>query len=477
MGKRSRIRQRVAAAANPQRMTGHAIFGGSSGFIATQESPARGRMVLFGEDTKKQLSPLARTVLILKSRTLVENFGPAKAIWNLAELIGSLKPQARSGDPKWDALAEARFDQIANSPLAFDRAGRRTFYTYQTFATFRRYVDGDFFSFLTETTTGGAAVAGRESHLCRGGEGDGWYDGVLTDANGFALRYNFRSMEGGKDYVVDRAKIHHHATFGTGDATRGTPALAHAINNFHDILETTGFVKRAIKTAALMGITRRQDASSNGTPPSLYGMGASTSTDVFSAPGCTTSTEKSVTIEDVFDAGLLSSVPLDTLHDDRPHPNSEEFQKRLLREAALGLGVPPQILFFMDSPGGAEIRTHLDIFDRFIKAQHQNYLIPFCQRFWTYCIAKEIKSGRLPEPDGEFWKVRWSPPKSITADIGKMGALTIQLRKAGLMTDADHYEAMGKDYESELEQVAKEQRLRADLADKYKIDPATMAIQ
>jgi len=473
MGSMSK-RRRIKATAAP--MVPTAFVGGGRSYFAAQESSARGRLVLPNQDTAKQLSPWERLTLILKSRVLVENYGPAKAILNLAELIGALKPQAQSGDRAWDVLAEARFDQIANSALSFDRAGMRTFYQWQTFATFRRFVDGDYFSVLTESTSGSAAVAGREAHQCYGGEGDGWNDGVLCDSNGYALAYNFRSMQGGKDYRLAPQNVHHHATWPTLGGTRGVPVFAHAINNFHDIIETTVFWKQSIKTAARIGLTRRADQQ-HGMAPSNFGLGSAVKSDAYSPPGSsgTAPADERVMFEDVFGGGIVSSVPLETLHDDRPHPNADEFQKRLMREAAIGIGVPPQILFFMDAPGGAEVRTLLEQFDRFVKGQHNNYLRPFCQRFWTYCIAKEMKAGRLPYPSkGDFWKVRWCAPKSITADLGRMGNLTIELRKAALMSDATHYESQGLDYETELDQVGSELALRMAIEEKYGLQPGAM---
>lgn len=449
-----------------------------SPYIATQESPARGQMWTFGSDTRKQLTPWARMTLILKSRTLVENYGPAKALWNLSALIGSLKPQANSGDRAWDAIAEKRFNEIANSPLSFDAAGKRTFQTWQTFATFRRFTDGDVFSILTESKSGSARIAGREAHQCMTGKDDRFSDGVLADANGFAIAYNFRNPADDKDYVLGPQAVHHHATWTTLGATRGTPILAHAINDMHDALEIKGFVKRAIKTASMMGLTRRADTSQNGMPPISYGAASPVDSDNFRPAGAgygTTPAEKRLSFEDVFDAGILSSVPLDVIHDDRPHPNSEEFQRRLMRECAIGLGVPPELLFFMDNPGGAEIRTHIEIFARFIADQHANFLLPFCQRFWTYCIAKEIKNGNIPAPQsGDFWKVRWSPPKNITADLGRTGYLMIALRKAYMTSFASHYESLGMDYEDELDQCAKEARMLIDLENKYELPQGTM---
>lgn len=477
--------RRSARAAAATRTGGIAVsaasggyFAGNSAYIATQESPARGRMLTFAPDTRRQLAPWARLTLILKSRTLVENYGPAKALRNLAALIGALKPQANSGDPAWDAIAEKRFNEIAYSPLSFDAAGKRTFATWQTFTTFRRFTDGDIFSILTESKNNVALIAGREGHQCASMD-DTFLDGVRVDSNGRPLRYNFRHLNGDKDYTLEPPAVHHHAEWSTLGGTRGTPVLAHAINDFHDAMETKGFVKRAIKTAAMMGLTRRADQSTGGLPPGVYGAASPIQTDNFAPAGAgtgsTVTNPTRLSFEDVFDAGVLSTVPLDVIHDDRPHPNAEAFQERLMRECAIGLGVPPSILFFMDSPGGAEIRTHLEIFARFIVDQHAQHLLPFCQRYWTYAIAKEIKEGRLPAPaSGDFWKVRWCPPKNITADLGKMGNLLIALRKACLTTYAEHYEALGLDYQDQLRQCAREARLLLDLESEYQLPAGTL---
>lgn len=459
----------------PPRARAASSWPGANPWWATHSSPGRGRLITVPQDTRKQLQPYARIELTLKSRTFVEQYGPAKALNNLAALIGSLKPQANSGDPAWDVLAEAAFNRIANSAIIFDASGKRTFSTWQTFTTFRRFTDGDIFSVLTSTTSGAARIAGRESHQVFGGEGKDWIDGVRTDSNGFPLAYNFKNLDDtGKNYVLQGRDVHHHAAWTTLGGTRGTPALAHCLNDFHDMVEIKQFVKRAIKTAALMGLSRKIDKSSvNGQPPGNYGAGASLDNDVYEMVGSSTTgevVEKPVTVEDVLDAGIMSSVPVEAVHDERPHPNAEEFKKSLLREASVGLGVPPAILFFMDDPGGAWIRTQLDIFARFIFDQHANYLLPFCQRFWTYAIAREMLAGRLPYPSkGEFWRVRWTPPRSITADMGNMGKLLIDLRKACLTTFANHYEQLGLDYESELEQCAKEAQLLIKLEKDYKL--------
>lgn len=477
MSRKSRRAKALATPTAPSVAGAGADVAAFSPYLATQESPSRGRMWTFGEDTRRQLDPWARTVLMLKSRTLVENFGPAKALRHLASLIGALKPQANSGDTAWDALAEARFDAITNSPLIFDAGGRHTFATWQKNVIFRQFVDGDAFSVLTETTSGAARIAGREAHQVCGSENP-WRDGVMTDANGFPLAYRFTTDPGsGKSTILPVMNVHHHASFGTLGGTRGTPALAHFINHGHDILETNGFVKAAIKLAATIGLTRRADAG-HGINPSALGLGAPAAAAPFQSANAATGLPQTtqLRVEDIFSGSLVSSVPLDTLHDDRPGPNFQSFKESLMRECAQGLGVAPAILFFMDDPGGANGRVQVDMFARFVAAQHAEFLLPFCQRFWTYAIAKEMKQGRLPYPSkGEFWRVRWTPPRSLTADMGRMGRLAIEMRKALMTSFSRHYEELGLHYEEELEQCAREQRQLIDLEAKYGLPPGSLS--
>lgn len=452
-----------------------------SPYFATQESSARGFLWTFTPDTRKQLTPWARHTLLVKSRTLVENYGPAMALRSLARLIGALKPQSVCADTKWAALAEQRFEEITGTPLIFDAAGRFTFATHQVFTTYRRFVDGDIFDILTETSEHAARVATREAHqvVSPGTDNPAWNDGVRTDPNGFPLAYGFKTSADAVR-VLPGLSVHHHASFSNRGATRGTPALAHFINHAHDMIETTGFQKQAIKTAALMGLTRRQDASTGGMPPALTGITGGVQSSPFQqlgtpAPAAAAASAPRVSYEDVLGGGIISTVPIDTLHDDRPHPNVQAFKEDLLRECAVGLGVPPAIMFFLGDKGGANARVDLDVFAKFVLDQHANHLLPFCQRFWVYAISKEMKEGRLPYPSkGDFWKVRWTPPRSLTADLGKMGALLIQLRKSLLTTYAHHYEEMGLNYEDELEQAAKEAAYLIRLEAKYKLPPGTM---
>lgn len=462
----------------------------SGQWIAVQESPARGQLQVGVPDTRRWMEPHEHKILLLKSRTLVANSGNAQGALNsITNMVGMLKPQARCEDVAWCKLAEARFAAVTGSPMMFDASGRHTFETAQAMLTELCARDGDVFTLLTRSEGGFPRFAFREAHECRtpwGGEGiRDWNNGVRTNRERFPVAYRFAEADGWgpeKEYTVSQRQIHHTARFKTLGQTRGTPALAHAINDLHDIMETKGFVKQAIKLAAMIGLTRRQDAPHGMTPSSLGVASPVTFEEPFApqagdeSSGQTVQTDRVLTFEDLYAGGIISSVPLDTLHDERPHPNQGEFNNRILREIAAGIGLPHQLLYWMDDPGGAYSRIQLEACCRWTVREHADRLRPWCQRVWNYVIAVEMQSGRLPYPSkGEWWKVKWCPQRSMTADLGKMGKLMIELRKMLMTTYAAYYEELGMDYEEELSQTSLELKYIKELEKRDGHEPGELS--
>jgi len=181
------------------------------------------------------------------------------------------------------------------------------------------------------------------------------------------------------------------------------------------------------------------------------------------------------TFEQAMEGGIVSTRPMKAVHDERPHPNGETFKLQLLREAAIGLNMPPQLLFFMDDPGGAYARIILEIAARTITDHHVNHLAPFVRRVWAYVVAKGMALGDIPEPQsGDWLKIKLTPPRMPTADLGKMGRLYIELRKTCLQSHRGVYEELGMDYEDEIDQCGREFRLMMDTEAKYGLPPGSL---
>lgn len=484
--RRKQHRQQAARGGEPAQQAGSTAWYGlnPSPYFAVQNNGSRQDLQTFGEDTGKQVDKWSRTEVMVIARTLFANYGIARAIRTLNTIIGHLSPQAQSGDEDWDTLAEERFADVTEAPLLFDAAGRHVFKEWQVKARERQMVDCDLFSVLTVGEHGNAMLAAREAHLVKSPKdgSEGWFDGIQTDANNRTLAYRFTNP---KDpsfaRILKAGAVFHHVDCDTFGGTRGMSIFTHAANHFRDIIETRAFMKLAIKQAAMIGLTRAQDAQ-HGADISSMGLGAPTYTSPFVPPGGalpTTAAEAKdlpkMKFEDFMKAGIFSQVPLKVLHDDRPHPNQIEFARDLLREVAIGVGVPPQILFYMDDPGGAWSRILLEILAKYILDQHMRQTRPFCQRTWNYVISREMEAGRLRECKGKWWKVRWTPPRSITADMGRMGRLVIELRKMLMTTYRAYYEELGYDYESELRQCGKELKLIKEIEVENGLEPGELS--
>lgn len=432
-----------------------------SPWFGVNESPTRQRLWTFAEDTSRMVTAGDRMTLTLLARTLTENTGIGKAsVWGLARLIGALRPVPQSGDAKWDALAKANFNASAYSPRIFDAGGRWTFDTFQIYSTAARRRDGDIFAILTETAEGRARISVRESHCVAsppGAKTEEWNDGVRVDKNTFPLAYAFRGKRREDYRILPYQSVHHFAEWINEGSARGVTAFTHALNHLRDRTETFGFFKSAIKIAAMMGLSPKNA----GGPLSMGGgIGSGLDEDPFAAPADPSTgearEERKVSVETMLGGGIVAPEPYETLVDSRPHPNVIAFNDELLKEIAIGFGVSPEVLFYLRGASGPEARIDLDSFAKFVFNEYAFHLIPFCQRFYTYHIAKEIKAGRLPVPDGEFWKVAWAPPRSLSADLSKMGKLSIDLVQRRMMSFRGWFEQFGLYWKDEFKNMAEE---------------------
>lgn len=450
-----------------------------SPYMAVNASPMRQPLWTFAEDTSRMVTPRDRIELMLLSRTLVENTAAAKALWTVAKNIGALRPIPRSGDDAWDKLAKKAFDARAYSPRIFDAGGRWNFETFQVFSTLARWRDGDLFAILTQTDEGGARIAVREGHCVAsppGAKSAEWNDGVRINKDTFPLGYNFRAGKVGK--YLDHTSVHHFAQWVTEGGARGVPALAHALNHIRDRGEIWSYLKDAIKIAAKMGLSPK---SAEGMLAAGGGIGDAGDLDPFAPPDHPQTgearEERTVQVETVMNGTLMAPEPMEVLVDPRPHPNVMTATDKLLEEVAIGLGVSPAIMYFMRGANGPEARIDLDSFLKFILAEYAWHLIPFCQRFWTYFISLEMKAGRLPYPskgDG-FWQVRWAIPRNITADIGRIGKLNIDMLKHRMLSYQSHFEALGLYWLDEFRQMAIEARAIDDLETEFGLKPGRLS--
>lgn len=462
-----------------------------SGYFAAQASPIRGQLWWPTLDSRKSMDGYTRTELVKMSRALAENCGFAGGpLDTLSELVGWLKPQARTTDNDWNEEAERRFEEITGTAFQFDLAGKDNFASSQIRATKHRNMDGDFGTVFSRSEFGTTQILNYEgTQIGRArfpGAEKGWFDGVQIDRYGRAVRFSLLSPDGDADALIDSAVFHHHANRRFQNAVRGTPVLSPHLNDIVDITDIDGFTKHAIKIASLFALTRESQNGPQGItapiqsaqlPTPLAAHPAAAPQTTATPTAATTTLQPIGNFESVFTSGMMSSVPLKAIHDDRPHPNAQAFKDYLLRKCANGIGCPAPILFLIDEPGGVWTRYLMERAADWILCQQIFHLLPYCRRVWNIVVATEMKAGRLRQcKDFNWWRpsaVKWVGKRKLTVDIGREGNLQIALKNAMMTTYSQWYDALGHedDWQSAFDQAGRELAYGVEVEKKNGLTP------
>lgn len=379
---------------------------------------------IIGDSDRTSNTAYNRLQTLNITRQLVANHGIVRGpIWDMTTYsIGTgLIPQSQVESDKAAAMFEDYFLNFW-APQA-DYTGEHHFNALQVFASRAIDVDGDIGFYMHSPNPNDIGqlqlVEGHRigDPITFGGYGglsrrfDGWQDGVKRDIGGRRIAYRVidgDDLEGtrrprevaARDFIFlfdpDRA-----------DASRGMSALAHAIEHSRDIKDILYYEKVGVKKDAAVGgvITT---LSGNGDAGSTYIQDGFRASDTGGLPW--------ETIQAGMIARLKQGEKYESFGSNRPSPTFVGFLEFLLREIAVGLGLPLEFVWASALAKG----------NRFVLAkakrrfaQRQALLVRrFLNRVWFWVIAKAIKRGDLP-PVKYWWLVKWQAPEAITMDLGR----------------------------------------------------------
>jgi len=237
-----------------------------------------------------------------------------------------------------------------------------------------------------------------------------------------------------------------------------------------DISEILADTKLTIKVAAQLGLFLKNQKGNSGGYEGARAIGSALRNELASAgDGSPEDPKREYAVEDFFRAqGGVANLPegmdIGTIQDTRPHPNQVNLLEYLVRDIAWGVGVAPEIIWNIESLRGANNRLVNADLNRWISCRLLR-LRAWMKRFRAIWVANEIQAGRLPEPPGAgvFWKAAFLPQANLTADKGREGALNIEFVKNHMRSLATHYAEEGKDWQTELRQIAREKKQLVDL--------------
>jgi lambda family phage portal protein len=415
---------------------------------------SRKRPVIYGahaRDSSLDLSEWTRTELLKLARHMYRNVGLIKgAVDSIAAYsIGpGLRPQYRGTDTEFGKLAEQYWrDVVAPNP---EVTGRMT-WTDLLLALSRSIdVDGDVFVIMTDK---GKLQVVEGHRVC---EGDNYEstDGVFLGKMGEPTAY---LLELGDTYrKINSDLVIHLMEMERPDQIRGGSNLARALNHVRDLKLLGEFEKDALK---LQGSIAAVITSSEG--DALASSGGFFGNIQAADTGDTSIAREQITSSATIPR-LAPGEKIEMVAPNRPNNGFEPFAKFLIRDVAMGLGLPIEFVYDPASVGGAGMRFIVAKAQRRFEQRQRLLVDRFCNRSWAYFIGRAIANGDLP-PAEDYRKVSWQTPKSLTVDAGRETQQAREDYKAGLSSLQDYFGELGLDWEEQVMQMNKEKQFIAAL--------------
>lgn len=401
-------------------------------------------------DAQKELSSGSRQELIKKATYLYNNSGLAGgAVDKIARLVGPLQPQARTMDEAWNRRAEQAFgDACRNAAFGVDVAGFVNFDQAVPLMVRQMAIAGDvFWQRITSSSGRGLfrIIPGENVGSPVGKDEEGWVDGVQVGKLGKPIRYRVLKAPASQDYNDVRAEDmggHVRRAYRVG-YTRAPSWLARAANTLQDISEYLAFEKQSAKIGASMAMVITSPEAGQ------IGLGSSL------VKGQSTSSQQPMTVDAMTNGSIIPQLKpgekVESLINNHPSGNMQQFLSTLKEEISVGLGFSSQFLFDSTDAGGANQRWILEEAAGAIDEIRDIITQSFAAPFWRFWIWNEIESGRLPMPnDGEdWWRVDFTPPARLSVDFGRDGRLMSDLLLRGQISPQRYYALQGLDADTQ----------------------------
>jgi len=415
---------------------------------------SRKRPVIYGahaRDSRLDLNEATRTELLKLARHMYRNVGLIKgAVDSIATYsIGpGLRPQYRGADQEFGRLCEEYWrDMVAPSP---EVTGRMT-WTDMLLALSRSIdVDGDVFVVMTEK--GKLQIV--EGHRVCEGEDYGTADGVFLGKLGEPTAYLVQTGELYRKLSAET--VIHLMELERPDQIRGGSSLARALNHVRDLKMLGEFEKDALKLQGSIAAVITTDQGDE-----LAGQGG-----FFGTVQAQDTGEPTIAREEITSSATIPRLSpgekIEMIGPNRPHAGFEPFAKFLIRDVAMGLGLPVEFVYDPASVGGAGMRFIVAKAQRRFEQRQRLLIDRFCNRAWRFFIGGAIANGDLPAAE-DYAKVTWQTPKSLTVDAGREAQQAREDYKAGLSSLQDYFGELGQHWEEQVKQIAKEREFIASI--------------
>jgi capsid protein len=388
-----------------------------------------------------------RRQLIDASRFLYTNDGVVKgAIDDLARYSFPLKPQANTDNPDWNNLAESYFETW--SSYYADVKNRLHFGDLQRLASIQLDRDGDVGILFVKKKGGGLCVQIIESDkIISHPKSQNYPSGVRYDAEGKPMSFCIREDNKNGFRIIPASSMLLLLEPERADQIRGLSALVHAVGHIRDKRDILGFEKQGVKNLASISAVLESDYEEP--EEDAWGL-----TEEEVVNGDTTTDVTLAQMQSGAVPVLRKGEKLNSLNQNRPSPTFQGFLEFLVREFAVGMGLPFEFVWDTHGLTGPSQRFVMGKAQRKF-SERQRLFYPFIRKSWQMVIDDGINQGRIPKQKG--WnKIRIQTPAKLTIDVGREAQQEREDVKMGLMSYREHYGKRGLDWQSEMDQKAKE---------------------
>jgi hypothetical protein len=223
------------------------------------------------------------------------------------------------------------------------------------------------------------------------------------------------------------------------DSLRGISKIAKSATDWEHQGDINEFLLRSVKLASSIGLIHRGesgDGNDTGFAPGIV-------EDDPLAPGNSGVQVTPVQGGEIYFMKSSANESIESLKNENPTPNTEDFINRIQRRAMYSIGWPQEMID-ASRVGGASVRLIQDLARRTV-ASRQAIIERRAKLIVSYAIAKAIKLGIIP-PSDEWFKWGFTKGAQITVDAGNENKSDLENLKIGTTTMAEICSKRGQDW-------------------------------
>ena len=290
------------------------------------------------------------------------------------------------------------------------------------------------------------------------------YNGVLLNAQGRPVAFRILGATKEEDRIVSAYSMDFLYEPKVPDQVRGFPCFTSALLDLRDLTTVQGYVRQAAMLASSIGLIEHNEVGmADPNDPAYQLMNTETPVDQQNLIG----EELYGGTVRYFRAG--SGAKLEQLKSDVPSDATDRLMERLIRNALIGAGMPPEY-YWKPEGTGANVRMIVSKVNRTIN-DRQDLLRAVAKRRVGYAVSKAIKLGLLPKYKGKDLggSLKWSftLPPVLTVDAGYASQDTREAYKLGLKNLTEILGEQGKTLEQHIEERANEEMAIRMAMEKY----------